>query len=103
MVSYFHGDKPVKGNPSITSRYRGLLFYFSSQDNKDLFISDPLRYLPKYEGWCAYAIGDYGKKVDIDPLSYTVENGELYLFYKSYFNDTREKWIKNHETLKQNT
>jgi YHS domain-containing protein len=102
LVSYFYGDKPVKGNPSITSRYRGLLFYFSSQDNKDLFISDPLRYLPKYGGWCAYAIGDYGKKVDIDPLSYTVENGELYLFYKSYFNDTREKWIKNHETLKQN-
>lgn len=102
LVSYFHGDEPVKGNPSIASRYRGLLFYFSSQDNKDFFISDPLKYLPKYGGWCAYAIGDYGKKVDIDPLSYTVENGELYLFYKSYFNDTREKWIKNHETLKQN-
>ena len=32
LVSYFHGDKPVKGNPSITSRYRGLLFYFSSQE-----------------------------------------------------------------------
>ena len=101
LVSYFHGGKPVKGNPSITSRYRGLLFYFSSQDNKDLFISDPLRYLPKYGGWCAYAIGDYGKKVEVDPLSYTIENGELYLFYKSYFNDTKEKWIKNHDVLKQ--
>ena len=101
LVSYFFENKPVKGKSSISSQYQGLLFYFSSQENKDLFISDPTRYLPKYGGWCAYAIGDYAKKVDVDPLSYTIENGELYLFYKSYFNDTKEKWIKNHDVLKQ--
>ena len=101
LVSYFSENKPVKGKSSISSQYQGLLFYFSSQENKDLFINDPTRYLPKYGGWCAYAIGDYAKKVDVDPLSYTIENGELYLFYKSYFNDTREKWIKNHDALKQ--
>ncbi|MGB2184916.1 MAG: YHS domain protein, partial [Flavobacteriaceae bacterium] len=38
--------------------------------------------------------------VDVDPFSYTIENGELYLFYKSYFTDTREKWIQNHKELK---
>jgi YHS domain-containing protein len=101
LVSYFSENKPVKGKSSISSQYQGLLFYFSSQENKDLFISDPTRYLPKYGGWCAYTIGDYAKKVDVDPLSYTIENGELYLFYKSYFNDTKEKWIKNHDVLKQ--
>ncbi|MDG1823508.1 MAG: YHS domain-containing (seleno)protein [Flavobacteriaceae bacterium] len=101
LVSYFFENKPIKGKSSISSQYQGLLFYFSSQENKDLFINDPTRYLPKYGGWCAYAIGDYAKKVDVDPLSYTIENGELYLFYKSYFNDTREKWIKNHDVLKQ--
>ena len=56
--------------------------------------------MPKYGGWCAYAIGNSGKKVDVDPFSYTIENGELYLFYKSYFTDTREKWIQNHKELK---
>lgn len=101
LVSYFSEREPVKGKPSISSRFQGLLLYFSSQENKDLFVSNPLKYLPKYGGWCAYAIGDYAKKVEVDPLSYTIENGELYLFYKSYFNDTREKWIKNHEVLKQ--
>jgi YHS domain-containing protein len=101
LVSYFSENKPVKGKSSISSQYQGLLFYFSSQENKDLFISDPTRYLPKYGGLCAYAIGDYANKVDVDPLSYTIENGELYLFYKSYFNDTKEKWIKNHDVLKQ--
>ena len=43
LVSYFHGDKPAKGNPSIARRYRGLLFYFSSQDNKVLFITTILK------------------------------------------------------------
>ncbi|MCH1472240.1 MAG: hypothetical protein L7T85_06700 [Flavobacteriaceae bacterium] len=41
LVSYFFENKPVKGKSFITSQYQGLLFYFSSQENKDLFISDP--------------------------------------------------------------
>ena len=40
------------------------------------------------------------KKVKIDPESYTIEEGKLYLFYKGTFNDTREKWLDNHEVLK---
>lgn len=101
LVSYFSKREPIKGKASISSRFGGLLFYFSSQENKDIFVNNPSKYLPKYGGWCAYAIGAYAKKIEVDPLSYTIENGELYLFYKSYFNDTREKWIKNHDELKK--
>lgn len=100
VVSYFSESKPVKGMQTISKDYQGLLVYFSSQENKRKFLDDPEKYLPKYGGWCAYAIGNSGKKVDVDPFSYSIENGELYLFYKSYFNDTREKWIQNHKELK---
>lgn len=100
VVSYFSESEPVKGKQSISTDYQGLLIYFSSQENKRKFLDDPEKYLPKYGGWCAYAIGNSGKKVDVDPFSYSIENGELYLFYKSYFNDTREKWIQNHKELK---
>ena len=65
LESYFSENKPVKGKSSISSQYQGLLLYFSSQENKDLFINDPTRYLPKYGGWCAYAIGDYAKKLTL--------------------------------------
>ena len=100
VVSYFTDSKPVKGKQTISTDFQGLLLYFSSHENKRKFLDDPEKYLPKYGGWCAYAIGNAGKKVDVDPFSYTIENGELYLFYKSYFNDTREKWIENHKDLK---
>lgn len=100
VVSYFSESEPVKGKQSISTDYQGLLIYFSSQENKRKFLDDPEKYLPKYGGWCAYAIGNSGEKVDVYPFSYSIENGELYLFYKSYFNDTREKWIQNHKELK---
>tara|TARA_B100001939_G_scaffold338661_1_gene344508 strand:+ start:63 stop:710 length:648 start_codon:yes stop_codon:yes gene_type:complete len=100
VVSYFSESKPVKGKQTISTDYQGLLVYFSSQENKRKFLDDPEKYLPKYGGWCAYAIGNSGKKVDVDPFSYSIKNGESYLFYKSYFNDTREKWIQNHKELK---
>lgn len=100
VVSYFSESEPIKGKQSISTDYQGLLIYFSSQENKRKFLDDPEKYLPKYGGWCAYAIGNSGKKVDVDPFSYSIKNGELYLFYKSYFNDTREKWIQNHKELK---
>jgi hypothetical protein len=32
-----------------------------------------------------------GKKVSINPESFTLEKGKFYLFYKSAFNDTRKK------------
>ena len=41
----------------------------------------------------------YGEKVSVDPLSYIVENGDLYLFYNSYFKNTKDKWIKNQTKL----
>ena len=36
LVSYFSENKPVKGKSSISSRFQGLLFYFSSQESKRL-------------------------------------------------------------------
>ena len=35
-----------------------------------------------------------GDKVAIDPQSFTVEDGKLYLFYDGLFGDTRKSWTK---------
>ena len=63
LVIYFSKNKPVKGKSSISNQYQDLLFYFSSQENKDIFVNNPSKYLPKYGGWCAYVIGAYAKKL----------------------------------------
>ena len=49
--------------------------------------------MPKYGGYCAYAIGVKGIKVDIDPKTFEIIDGELYLFYNSWGNNTLETWL----------
>jgi hypothetical protein len=58
--------------------------------------------LPTYGGWCAYAMGEKGEKVSVDPKSFLVIDNKLYLFYDSFFNDTKEKWNKDPINLKNN-
>ena len=37
-------------------------------------------------------MGEKAEKVSIDPETFIITDGKLYLFYNSYFNDTSEKW-----------
>lgn len=100
VVAYFH-HTAVKGNTKFEAMHHGGKYRFSSLNNKLLFEKNPKKYLPQYGGWCAYAMGYSGEKVPIDPESFTIENDKLYLFYKSFFNDTKAKWIKNTSDLKE--
>lgn len=100
-VIEYYNHAPTKGNSTFESTYQGGKYHFSSLRNKLLFEENPNKYLPQYGGWCAFAMGYNGKKVAVDPESYTVEKGKLYLFYKSFFNDTKVKWIEKTAALKQ--
>ncbi|HOD10698.1 MAG TPA: YHS domain-containing (seleno)protein, partial [Flavobacterium sp.] len=85
-VAYFVQKKAVKGKSTLVSTYDGVVFYFSSQANKDLFLKNPSSYEPQYGGWCAFAMGDYGEKVEINPETFKIIDGKLYLFYNAFFN-----------------
>ena len=100
-VAYFTQNKAVKGSSSNAVYYSGVTYYFSSAANKELFKANPAKYEPQYGGWCAYAMGDDGSKVSIDPSTFKVLNGKLYLFYNSWGNNTLKKWNKNEVVLKQ--
>lgn len=99
-VSYFTQNKAVKGKKETAVYYQGVTYYFSSAANKDLFKANPSRYEPEYGGWCAYAMGEKGEKVSIDPETFKVLNGKLYLFYNRFFNNTLKDWNKNEASLK---
>jgi YHS domain-containing protein len=98
-VSY-HTGKPTKGNPSYKLNYKGVAYLFTSANNLELFKKEPDKYEPTYGGWCAYAIGKTGEKVDPDPTNYKLENGKVYLFYKSFFSNTLDDWNKDEASLK---
>lgn len=95
-VAYFAegGGKPREGLATITATHEGVTYRFATEANKAVFLKDPARFEPQYGGWCAYAIPDKNK-VEVDPESFVVREGKLYLFYKGFFNDTRAKWQKD--------
>jgi len=98
-VAYFTQNKAVKGNPANTFTYQGVRYYFSSKTNLETFRKDPAKYEPAYGGWCAYAMGSTGEKVEIDPETFKVKDGKLYLFYNQFLNNTLPKWNKDEAKL----
>jgi YHS domain-containing protein len=92
LTSYFTLNKAIKGSKKISAKYEGATYYFKSEQNKQEFLKSPEKFLPQYGGWCAYAMGAKAEKVSIDPETFIITDGKLYLFYNSYFNDTSEKW-----------
>lgn len=100
-VAYFKQSKAVKGKKDLATTYEGVQYYFSSQANKDAFVKSPASYEPQYGGWCAYAMGSSAEKVEIDPETFKILDGKLYLFYNAYFNNTLKSWNKNEAGLKK--
>jgi YHS domain-containing protein len=100
-VAYFTQKKAVKGKAAIAATYEGVTYNFSSQANKEVFAKNPSGYEPQYGGWCAFAMGDYGEKVEVNPETFKVLDGKLYLFYNAFFNNTLKSWNKDEINLKK--
>ncbi|MEL7002444.1 MAG: YHS domain-containing (seleno)protein [Bacteroidota bacterium] len=93
VVSYFN-KKAVAGKKQYEYTYDGAKYRFTNQDNLNKFKSNPTMYVPQYGGWCAYAMGTSGDKVTVNPKTYEIRNGKLYLFYNAFFNNTLESWLE---------
>jgi YHS domain-containing protein len=98
-LSYFD-NKPQEGKSSITETYKGITYQFANGSNREKFMSSPEKYEPAYGGWCAYAMGESGEKVKIDPETFKIIEGKVYLFYNFWGNNTLKDWNKNEKPLK---
>jgi YHS domain-containing protein len=93
VVSYF-SNKAIEGDKKYTTTHDGVNYKFSSQENLDAFLKAPNSYTPQYGGYCAYAVAEKSKKVGIDPKTFEIQDGKLYLFYNSWGTNTLELWKK---------
>jgi YHS domain-containing protein len=98
-VSYFEGA-PLKGKSNFKYTFNSIDYQFASANSLAKFKLNPAKYEPAYGGWCAYAMGETGEKVKIDPETFTILNGRLYLFYNFWGSNTLEDWKKNEKKLK---
>lgn len=92
-VAYYTQQKAVKGEKSIFYKWKDATWYFSSQENINLFKQNPEKYAPQFGGYCSFAVST-GFTAKIDPEAWIVKDGKLYLF-----NDqgVKSKWMENPE------
>jgi YHS domain-containing protein len=100
-VAYFKQGKPVKGTKQLAASYQGVTYYFASEANKAAFLKKPQAYEPQYGGWCAFSMGFNGDKVKVDPKTFKIVDGKLFLFYNELFNNTLKSWNKDEGHLKK--
>lgn len=93
-VAYFSGEAK-KGDSKFKHTTKGITYHFSSASNLAKFKKKPTSYEPQYGGWCAYAFAKDQGKVSINPKSYKVVNGKLYLFYNAIGGNTLKSWNKS--------
>lgn len=99
VVSYFNDQKAVKGSPAYTAQVAGITYWFANEKHQQDFLKNSSYYQPQYGGWCAYAVGKTGEKVEVDPKTFKIINNKLYLFYNKYLTNTLKLWNKEEATL----
>lgn len=100
-VAYFEEGKAVEGKEKLSTKFNGATYHFKSENNKEKFLKNPKMYEPQYGGWCAYAMGESGEKVQINPKFFEVKDGKLYLFYNTLLANTLKRWNEDRDNLKK--
>ncbi len=77
-VTYFTAGEPRKGDFQITHEYKGAVYRFVNESNRDRFRKSPAQYAPQYGGYCAYGVA-VDKKFSSDPTVWKIVDGKLYL------------------------
>ena len=78
VVTYHTGKRPIRGNGNYTSVHDGAVYQFSSKENLERFESNPEKYVPAFNGYCAFGVS-VGKKFIGDPEVFRVIDGKTYL------------------------
>jgi YHS domain-containing protein len=86
------------GKSDIKFTYKEVTYLFANTANATKFKAYPEKFEPAYGGWCAFAMGETGEKVKIDPETFKIIDGRLYLFYNFWGNNTLSDWNKNEKT-----
>ncbi len=108
LVAYRTENKALKGSVEYQYTHDGVVYHFTDEAHKSLFIAEPVRYLPAYGGYCAFSLGmpnGFGGgvpgKYPVNPESFKISNGRLYLFYEKDGFEALRLWNKAEERIKK--
>ena len=79
MVAYFEFGHPAKGRADHSVVYKGVRWLFETPEHRTAFVSNPERYAPQYNGFCAVAVSE-GAAAEVDFVNgWTIVEGRLFL------------------------
>lgn len=77
-VTYFNGKGPQRGQPAIAVMWKGAVWHFANDANREAFEANPRAYAPQFGGYCAYAMAQ-GYATSTEPELWHIVDGKLYL------------------------
>jgi YHS domain-containing protein len=78
-VSYFTEGRPEKGSAEFSAAFDDATYWFKNTEHRALFVADPDRYAPQFNGFCTMNIAR-GEKYEADPEAWVIADGKLYVF-----------------------
>jgi len=103
LVAYFEDQKAEKGSKEYVEVYNGVKYLFASGEHQQFFRNEPQKYLPQCDGYCAWGVAEKGAKVPVNPETFKIIDGKLYLFFNGKFNgkdfNTLPEWNKDEDRL----
>ena len=104
LVGYFEVNQAIEGSANYSTQYKGVSYHFSNEQHLKYFQADPEHYLPKYGGYCSWAMGKNGTKVPSNPMTFKFVDGELHFFFNGQYKrspfNALEEWNKEEAYLK---
>lgn len=97
-VAYLVDGKATKGDSSITAEFQNVTYDFASKEHKELFVANPEKYIPTFNGFCATGVSN-NFKVDIDPHVFAINDGKVDLFYNEALRDTYQADLKKRQAM----
>lgn len=105
VVNYFTTNTAERGSADYSAKNGGATYYFVNTKNLTAFKSSPSKYLPQYDGYCAFAVAKMNKKVPVNPETFRIDDGKLYLFYNDFWEgkpfNTIVPWINNESDMEK--
>jgi hypothetical protein len=93
-VSYFLGE-PREGVPDVELTWRGAIFRFTNQGNREAFQAHPERYMPLFGGHDPVSIAR-GFVARGDPMVAALHQDRLILFFSV---EARERFLADTDTI----
>jgi YHS domain-containing protein len=105
VVNYFTTNTAERGSAKFSTTNEGATYYFINEENRDAFVENPSKYLPQFDGYCSFAVAKLNKKVPVNPETFRIDDGKLYLFYNDFWDgnpfNTIVPWLNNEAEMEK--